>query len=217
MERRRHELLARLEAAGITGARRERLRRSRLYLPGNQPKLFVNAGLHGPDGLIYPGTCRTKPKPDQMPDGETLRLDMTKAVATISTETLTFTEIGPVHTGTHIVDLSKAHQTLGDIVFARRDMGTSYHLSVVIDDSDQGITHVTRGADLFDATQIHVILQALLNHPIPTYHHHDLIRDDRGKRLAKRDDARAIALYRAEGKTPKDVADLIGTPLLSPL
>ena len=172
---------------------------------------------HGPDGLIYPGTCRTKPKPDQMPDGETLRLDMTKAVATISTETLTFTEIGPVHTGTHIVDLSKAHQTLGDIVLARRDMGTSYHLSVVIDDVDQGITHVTRGADLFDATQIHVILQALLNHPIPTYHHHDLIRDDRGKRLAKRDDARAIALYRAEGKTPKDVADLIGTPLLSPL
>ncbi|MEY8883244.1 tRNA glutamyl-Q(34) synthetase GluQRS [Donghicola sp. XS_ASV15] len=168
---------------------------------------------HGPDGLIYPGTCRTKPKPAHMPDGETLRLDMAKAVATIGTETLTFTEIGPVHTGTHIVDLSKADQTLGDIVLARRDMGTSYHLSVVIDDADQGITHVTRGSDLFEATQIHVILQALLNKPVPNYHHHDLIRDAQGKRLAKRDDARAIALYRAEGKTPQDIATLTNAPV----
>ena len=172
---------------------------------------------HGPDGLIYPGTCRAKPKPANMPDGETLRLDMGKAVAAIGKPTLTFTEIGPVHTGPHTIELTKAPGTLGDIVLARRDMGTSYHLSVVIDDADQGITHVTRGADLFEATQIHVILQALLNKPVATYHHHDLIRDAHGKRLAKRDDARAIALHRAEGKTPQDVADLIGTPLLSPL
>jgi glutamyl-Q tRNA(Asp) synthetase len=68
---------------------------------------------------------------------------------------------------------------VGDVVLARRDMGTSYHLSVVVDDAAQGITHVTRGADLFEATPIHVILQRLSNLPTPIYHHHRLIRDDR--------------------------------------
>jgi len=69
---------------------------------------------------------------------------------------------------------------------------------------------VTRGQDLFDATEIHVLLQALLGLPTPLYHHHRLIRDDAGKRLAKRDDARALAKYRAEGATPQDIRRIIG-------
>jgi len=101
---------------------------------------------------------------------------------------------------------------LGDILLARRDMGTSYHLSVVVDDATQGITHVTRGADLGPATLIHVLLQALLRLPTPVYHHHRLIRDDAGKRLAKRDDARAMATYRDAGLSPTDLRAMLSLP-----
>ena len=89
-------------------------------------------------------------------------------------------------------------------------MAGSYHLSVVVDDAAQQITHVIRGEDLFDATPLHVTLQHLLGLPTPIYHHHRLIRDDTGKRLAKRDDARAIATYRAEGLTPADLRTRLG-------
>ncbi|HIP23552.1 MAG TPA: tRNA glutamyl-Q(34) synthetase GluQRS, partial [Rhodobacteraceae bacterium] len=81
---------------------------------------------------------------------------------------------------------------------------------VVIDDAFQGVTHVTRGQDLFEASKIHVILQKLLGLPTPVYHHHALIRDENGKRLAKRDDARAISKYRAEGATPEDIRHMVG-------
>ena len=97
-------------------------------------------------------------------------------------------------------------------MLARRGMGTSYHLSVVVDDAAQGITHVTRGRDLFEATRIHVILQRLLGLPTPIYRHHALIRDVRGKRLAKRDDARAIATLRAQGATPASIRARLGLP-----
>ena len=88
-------------------------------------------------------------------------------------------------------------------------MGTSYHLSVVLDDAEQNITDVVRGEDLFDATAIHVLIQALFDLPTPRYHHHRLIRDDAGKRLAKRDDARAIAKYRADGASAQDIRALL--------
>jgi glutamyl-Q tRNA(Asp) synthetase len=126
---------------------------------------------------------------------------------------LSFTETGHGpndQTGTISVSSRAIPQTIGDIVIARRDMGTSYHLSVVLDDADQDITHVIRGADLFDATAIHVILQKSLGLPTPIYHHHALVRDDSGKRLAKRDDARAISKYRAEGATLDDIRHLVG-------
>ncbi len=103
----------------------------------------------------------------------------------------------------------EVHSSIGDIVLARPAMGTSYHLSVVLDDAAQGITLVPRGADLFDATVIHVILQRLLDLPTPTYHHHRLIRDEDGKRLAKRDDARAIEKYRGDGATPQDIRRML--------
>ena len=177
----------------------------------------------GPDGLIYPGTCRPHgdsltPNPTPRPTATALRLDIAKAAGAAFTsansiENLIFMETGHSPNGEQgrITTPPEVYQQeIGDIVLARRDMGTSYHLSVVLDDAAQGVTHVTRGEDLFEATRIHVLLQRLLDLPTPTYHHHDLIRDAAGNRLAKRDDARALAKYRTEGATPADIRALIG-------
>ncbi|HEY0212909.1 MAG TPA: tRNA glutamyl-Q(34) synthetase GluQRS [Paenirhodobacter sp.] len=164
------------------------------------------AGL-GPDGLIYPGTCRlcgARHGAEPLPDAA-LRIYMDRIAVDCF-----FDEIGDDHYGRHGITPEQMIHQVGDVVLARRDMGTSYHLSVVLDDAAQGITHVTRGADLFTATSIHVTLQNLLKLPTPIYCHHILIRDNNGKRLAKRDDARAIALYRAEGATPADIRRMLG-------
>ncbi len=177
------------------------------------------APLHGPDGLIYPGTCRDRsPRTGHRPQDIPLRLDIAKAAREIleaqKIKNLTsFTELGQGpngETGLLAVTAQELVQTIGDVVLSRRDMGTSYHLSVVLDDADQGITHVIRGQDLFEATRIHVLLQVLLNLPTPQYMHHHLIRDETGKRLAKRDDARAIGKYRSEGAKPADIRHLVG-------
>ncbi len=176
----------------------------------------------GPDGVVYSGTCF----PDSpymstwpFPENQTLRLDMNACSLTLGEPRLHWeryfsfqeTGVGPNgETGLIEFTADEALKTIGDIVLARRDMGTSYHLSVVLDDAFQGVTHVTRGQDLFEATKIHVILQKLLGLPTPTYHHHKLIRDENGKRLAKRDDARAIAKYRADGATPEDIRRMVG-------
>ncbi|WP_411350930.1 tRNA glutamyl-Q(34) synthetase GluQRS [Leisingera aquaemixtae] len=166
----------------------------------------------GPDGRIYPGTCRGR-QPGEATERDVIRLNMEKAVQTA--ELRSFTETGPAFEGTHQLDPEQLISTVGDIILVRRNMGSSYHLSVVADDADQGITHAVRGADLFEATQIHVLLQSLLDLPTPVYHHHRLIRDAQGKRLAKRDDARAIAKYRAEGATPQDIRGMVGLPASS--
>ncbi|MEM9972079.1 MAG: tRNA glutamyl-Q(34) synthetase GluQRS [Pseudomonadota bacterium] len=160
----------------------------------------------GPDGVIYPGTCRQNVDSSLCrPDDCTLRLNMKKAAQTID-----FEEVGDSAAGTHAASAEGLAQSVGDVVVARRDMATSYHLAVVVDDAAQDVTHVVRGEDLFDATKIHVLLQRLLDLPTPKYHHHRLIRDDAGKRLAKRDDARAIAKYRADGATPGDIRRMVG-------
>ena len=160
---------------------------------------------HGPDGPVYPGTCRHRPRSGPRPTDQHLRLDMAAA-----TEPTRFAETGPGHAGIIATTVQDYTDQIGDIVLVRRDFGTSYHLSVVVDDAAQGITHVTRGEDLFQATAIHVLLQRLLGLPTPVYHHHRLIRDETGKRLAKRDDARALAKYRAEGATPDDIRRMVG-------
>ena len=174
--------------------------------------------LAGPDGLIYPGTCRANTHTAlarPLPTETALRLNLSAVLdqlATTDTQ-FSFTETGQGPNGeTGRIDFTPqdAIDTIGDVVLARRDMGTSYHLSVVLDDAAQGITHVTRGQDLFEATKIHVILQRLLGLPTPIYHHHKLIRDENGKRLAKRDDARAIAIFRADGATPDDIRAMVG-------
>ncbi|GFE66634.1 tRNA glutamyl-Q(34) synthetase GluQRS [Litoreibacter roseus] len=168
-------------------------------------------GVHatGPDGLIYPGTCRKRSMADAAPT-DAVRLDMKKTSELIDRD-LFFKETGSGEIMDRMVDLGTMIETVGDVVLHRRDIGTAaYHLASVVDDAAQDITHVVRGEDLFDATQIHVVLQALLGFPTPIYHHHRLIRDDAGKRLAKRDDAKAIATYRAAGFTPADLRDLVG-------
>ncbi|SHE53433.1 glutamyl-Q tRNA(Asp) synthetase [Loktanella atrilutea] len=163
----------------------------------------------GPDGVIYPGTCRHKPRSGPLPADTALRLDM--KIATQGIDLKYYLDNG----ATRSIAPHSLITDIGDVVLARRDMGTSYHLSVVIDDAAQGITDVVRGADLAEATPIHVLLQHLLDLPTPAYHHHRLIRDDAGKRLAKRDDARAIATYRAEGATPADIRRMVGLPVHS--
>lgn len=157
------------------------------------------APLLGPDGMIYPGTCRHTPT-GLRPKGLTLRLKMAKATAEVGPVSFTETGAGPGdETGVITVQPDDMVSAIGDIVVARKDFGTSYHLSVVVDDAAQDITEVTRGTDLFEATPIHVLLQRLLDLPTPQYHHHGLIRDPSGKRLAKRDDARALRVYRDGG------------------
>lgn len=161
----------------------------------------------GPDGRIYPGTCRQRPISDAGPN-DALRLDMRKAIDVADLRS--FQETGTAYSGTHALQPEQLINAVGDIVLVRRQMGSSYHLSVVVDDADQHITHVVRGEDLFEATQIHVLLQSLLNLPTPVYHHHRLIRNEDGKRLAKRDDARAIALYREHGASVQDIREMVG-------
>lgn len=162
----------------------------------------------GPDGLIYPGTCRGNVS-GELPQDVTLRLDIEKALAQIN-GALTFAEEGQgpnAETGT--IKAARLVETVGDIVLSRKTFLGSYHLSVVLDDAAQGVTQVVRGQDLFEATHIHVLLQRLMDLPTPIYHHHALIRDENGKRLAKRDDAKAIAKFRAEGATPEDIRRMV--------
>lgn len=151
----------------------------------------------GPEGPIYPGTCRGQHGPGN------IRLNMAKAMKSLTE--IHFTDNGARHHFT----AAQMCDTIGDVILARRDLGTSYHLAVTVDDAHQGITHVTRGEDLLPATPIHILLQTLLGLPTPNYEHHHLIRDDQGRRLAKRDNARALSKYRAEGATPQDIRRLI--------
>lgn len=172
----------------------------------------------GPDGIVYPGTCRpftpiTGPRPQHIP----LRLDMRRACdhagLQVADDLITFTEkgAGPQgETGRITLPRNMLVHEVGDVILSRRDMATSYHLSVVVDDADQGITDVVRGEDLFEATGIHVILQRLLDLHTPVYRHHPLVRDATGKRLAKRDDARAIHLFRTEGASPAEIRKMVG-------
>ncbi len=166
----------------------------------------------GPDGPIYPGTCRHRAAPAQT-GTDALRLNMAKAVDFLGGDAavsrLNWQETGETP-GLNPLDADALIHQCGDIVLARRDIGTSYHLAVVVDDAAQGITHVTRGRDMAAATAIHRVLQALLDLPTQIYHHHRLIRDATGKRLAKRDDARSLRRFRADGATPQDILNLIG-------
>jgi glutamyl-Q tRNA(Asp) synthetase len=194
--------LARLEALGLTYACTCTRADIRAALSAPQE----GAPVFGPDGPVYPGTCRKAVR-----DGAeaAVRLDMGAAMARVG-GVISFAESGPIYAGQHIFDTARMVEGVGDIVLARRDIGTSYHLAVIVDDAAQGVSLVSRGADLFAATAIHVLLERLLDLPVPEFHHHRLIRDAAGKRLAKRDDAEALALYRARGVTPRGIRDLVG-------
>lgn len=162
----------------------------------------------GPDGSIYPKTCTNRPMSDQQPS-DAIRLNMHKALSIIKTD-LWYTEIGTGNMQTIEIKPDTLISECGDIVLARKDIDTTgYHLSVVIDDAFQSITHITRGRDLIPATPIHCLLQTLLGLPTPIYNHHRLIRDENGKRLAKRYDAMAVGKYRADGATAADIRAMV--------
>lgn len=162
----------------------------------------------GPDGPVYSGRCRNR-RMDQAGPDDAIRLNMARALAHLGLDEIAFLDECITPGIPHRMTASDVLSGIGDVVLARRGMGTSYHLSVVVDDAAQDITLVTRGEDLFDSTYIHIILQKLLQLEPPRYHHHRLIRDDSGKRLAKRDDARALQLYRAEGVGPDDIRQML--------
>lgn len=151
---------------------------------------------HGPEGALYPGLCRGIPAEEsaaRIAAGEqpAWRLDARRAADT--TGALSFTDL---RHGRIVVDPG----LLGDVVLARKDIGTSYHLAVVVDDAFQAVTHVTRGEDLLPSTHVHRVLQTLLGLPEPRYLHHRLITDSQGVRLAKRADALSIKHLRESGK-----------------
>ncbi|MEZ5725466.1 MAG: tRNA glutamyl-Q(34) synthetase GluQRS [Paracoccaceae bacterium] len=158
----------------------------------------------GPDGLVYPGTCRGRDM-RRLVEGEVIRLDAGRAFDMLGDNMLNFHDNGP-----HVMTRDAFQDGIGDVVLARKGMGTSYHLSVVVDDAAQGVTLVTRGQDLFASTWIHVLLQRLLDLETPEYRHHRLIRDDAGKRLAKRDDARSLRELRGQGASPADIRRMVG-------
>lgn len=155
----------------------------------------------GPDGPLYPGTCRNRSadeRAERIANGEAyaLRLDATKGLRLGGELTWKDRARG---------SFTARPDVFGDVVLARKDTPASYHLSVVVDDALQGITLVTRGDDLLEATHLHRLLQELLGLPVPEWHHHRLITDETGKRLAKRDDARSLRSLREAGWTPDQI------------
>ena len=159
----------------------------------------------GPDGRIYPGTCRHRSL-SQAGAGDALRLNMRKAVKALQ-KPVTYEEFGTQLSERITLKPEALIAQVGDVVLRRKDQGAAYHLAVVIDDDAQNITDVVRGADLSAATQIHVVLQQLLNIQTPRYHHHALIRDKTGKRLAKRSDSEALSTLRNAGHSAQDVTE----------
>jgi glutamyl-Q tRNA(Asp) synthetase len=157
---------------------------------------------HGPDGPVYPGTCRHlshSEREQRMQRSETFawRLDLQKSLNQIGRSLSWF-------------DQGKGWQTaapegFGDVVLVRRDIGCSYHLAVVHDDAIQGVTRVTRGMDLFEATHIQRVLQELLGLSVPEYHHHALVCDIHGRRMAKRDESESIRSLRERGVKPSEI------------
>lgn len=159
---------------------------------------------HAPQSSTYPGTCRLlspQQQHNQIAAGtpHAWRLDSQRAFS--RTGPLTFHDL-------RFGSIPVNPDLLGDIILARKDIGCSYHLAVVIDDAFQQITHVTRGDDLLPSTHVHRLLQALLGLPEPVYLHHPLVLDTHGNRLAKRHDALAIATLRQAGQTPAEVLAL---------
>ena len=158
---------------------------------------------HGSEGPVYPGTClilSDAERTARMGEPHCWRLDMARAIAACSPTA----RGGFLAWHDEYAGWSRAAPALaGDVVLARKETPTSYHLAVTIDDAAQGVTDVVRGMDLFEATHIHRLLQALLGLPTPEYHHHPLLIGPDGKRLAKRNGARPLAALRAEGADPE--------------
>jgi glutamyl-Q tRNA(Asp) synthetase len=202
--------IAELEAQGLLYASFE----SRRELD----KLVAERDRHGdwprdPDGVpLYPGRARKlSPAERDRRHGadKPFALRLAMDAATAKAGVLTWNETGG---GAHDLTgtITAAPQLWGDIVLARKELPSSYHLSVVVDDALQGVTDIVRGEDLFWATSIHRLLQALLGLPEPTYHHHMLILDGKGNKLSKSTKATALRALRAAGASPLDIRRMVG-------
>ena len=158
----------------------------------------------GPDGPIYPGTCRglsQEERAERFAKGlpHALRLDAVKAADLVGP--LDFQEQGHGPSGEH-GQISVQPLLFGDVVLARKDLPAAYHLAVVVDDAQQGVTLVTRGNDLFAASHVQRLLQALLGLSSPSYAHHRLILDVSGRKYSKRDQSLTLRALRESGETP---------------
>ena len=164
------------------------------------------AASHGQEGPVYPGTCRRLDAAERHRLREEKphcwRLDVAAALDRIGGAALTWTD-------SHVGEIAARPDLFGDVVLARKDAPSSYHLAVTVDDAAQGITDIVRGRDLFDSTHVHRLLQALLDLPTPLYHHHPLLADEQGRRLAKRHGSPSIADLRASGLDPSALADAL--------
>ena len=191
----------------------DQLLKEDLLYPCSCSRTDVKKALSAPhiedtSSLVYPGTCK-KVKPNK--GVKALRLNIDKAIKKLGNDKLYFYETG-ITVGNSHEKRSISNETLkkkfGDLVVARKDIGTSYNLSVIIDDSAQEVTHVTRGIDLLDVTPIQVLLQRILGLQTPTYHHHKLICDDDGKKLSKRSSSQSISNLIREGFSSSEVIEM---------
>ncbi len=166
-----------------------------------------------PDGVpLYPGHAKSMPAVERkrrMAAGEPYALRLDLQTALVRANKLTWNETGEglaSETGAIVANPA----AWGDVILARKDTPTSYHLAVVVDDAAQGVTDVVRGRDLFHATSVHRLLQVLLGLPAPRYHHHHLILDADGKKLSKSTTATGLRELRAKGVTPAEICRLVG-------
>ncbi|MBH89107.1 MAG: tRNA glutamyl-Q(34) synthetase GluQRS [Magnetovibrio sp.] len=164
----------------------------------------IHLGLNAPS---CPGICRvlsSKERKIRISNGDSfaMRLDVNKALAGLSSS-LHWNDL--IHG-----KISATPEIFGDVVLVRKDIPTSYHLAVTIDDHLQGVTLVTRGEDLFSSTHIHRLLQELLGLNTPDYYHHPLLTDKKGRRYSKRDKSLSIRKLRDEGKGPEQIRQMVG-------
>jgi glutamyl-Q tRNA(Asp) synthetase len=172
----------------------------------------AGAAPHGPDRPIYPGLCRTldeRERAARIAKKESYALRLNAALAASAVGTLFFEEQGLGPNG-EAGRIKVDPLCLGDIVLARKETPTAYHLAVVVDDAFQGVTLVTRGNDLFASTHVQRLLQALLELPAPAYAHHRLVLDEHGRKFSKRDRAATLRSLREAGVTPKDIRTKLG-------
>lgn len=168
----------------------------------NAEILRLHGAPHGPPNRIYPGTCKNLSKAQQQDrifagENYALRLDVSRAMSMVDQ---------PLRWHDRHQGWQQARpEILGDIVLARKDTPASYHLCCTLDDHIQGVNLITRGKDLFVSTHVHRLLQALLDLDTPEWLHHELLMDEYGRRLAKRDHSQTLASYRARGLTPADL------------
>jgi glutamyl-Q tRNA(Asp) synthetase len=191
------EIIYQSERLDLYAGALERLNAAGLVYPCFCTRADITASTsapHGPEGAIYPGTCRTLASPD-LTRLHCWRLDVAKAMASA----------GPLYWMDDHTEVQAEPERFGDVVLARKDAPASYHLAVTVDDAAQEVTDVVRGRDLYACTDIHRLLQALLGLPTPAYHHHALLADAEGGRLAKRHGAPTIADLRDRGADPAEL------------